>query len=213
MTPAVPPILVDGMYSDPAITALGPRKFPQDTRFVSIAAKLLRVLPFAFPLVFIWAAIIGSITFLYAAVMLHVIVIGAENTAGRWLAKASGGRACQISRGFEDACLFAWPVVHLAAFAAALYLIILLDPTTRQAFAIGAIFGYSVNTFAAVAGHEMVHRPSSAARACADVLSPPCYIRIGQRSILPVIIAGQAATATVRRRVQDSRSIRICIKR
>ena len=53
---------------------------------------------------------------------------------------------------------------------AALYLITHVDPTARQVFAIGAIFGYSINIFSATAGHEMLHQTSRPARACSDVL-------------------------------------------
>jgi alkane 1-monooxygenase len=164
-------LLGGGVQPDRGTTIVsGPQNCARYARLVSVTANFLRALPFAFPLIFVCAAILGSITFLYAAVMLHVAVIGAENTAGRWLAKASGGPSAQISKNFEDACLFAWPAVHLAALMAAQFLIIRLDPPIQQAFAIGAIFCYSVNTFAATAGHELLHRPSPAARACGDVL-------------------------------------------
>jgi fatty acid desaturase len=58
----------------------------------------------------------------------------------------------------------------MAALAAALYLIAHAEPTARQLFAIGATFGYSINTFSATVGHELLHRKSAAARLCSDIL-------------------------------------------
>jgi alkane 1-monooxygenase len=133
-------------------------------------AALLRLLPLLFPAVFVTAAVTGSISVLYAAVALHVIIIGAENTVGRLLSKTSVAPLQTGSTFFEEVCVLAWPALHFSALAAAFYLIAVTEPTTRQTFAIGAIFGYSINIFSATAGHELIHRRSRVGRICADAL-------------------------------------------
>ena len=137
---------------------------------ISSAVVLLRLLPFLFPFVFVFSAVIGSISVLYAAVALHLAIIGAENTVGRFLAKAPITPALRDATFFEDTCLLVWPLLHLAALAAALYLIVHIEPTARQVFAIGAIFGYSINTFSVTAGHELLHQNSRLARVGSDLL-------------------------------------------
>jgi len=131
---------------------------------------LLRLLPCIFPVIFICAAVTGSVSVLYAAVALHLIILGAENTIGRFLANKPIAPLLRGSTVFEDACLLAWPVFHLSALTAALYLVAHSEPTARQTFAIGAIFAYSINVFSATVGHELIHRQSRLARMCVDVL-------------------------------------------
>lgn len=134
------------------------------------AIALTRLLPVLFPAVFVVAAITGTISLLYAAVALHLIIIAAENTIGRYFSDIPIPPLLRGTTLFEDACLLAWPALHLTALAAALYLIAYAQPSARQVFAIGAIFGYSINMFSATVGHELLHRRSRAARICADVL-------------------------------------------
>ena len=124
----------------------------------------LRILPSLFPCIFILAASIGSIQILYAAVALHWVIIGTENAIGRPLSKVATASLLSRSTLFEDVCLLFWPFLHLAALVAAFCLIIDIQPTARQIFAIGAIFGYSINIFSAAAGHEMMHRQNGPAR-------------------------------------------------
>ena len=69
------------------------------------ATALIRLLPFLFPVVFVFAAVLGSISVLYAAVALHLIIIAAENTIGRLLSPAPIGPLLRASTFFEDACL------------------------------------------------------------------------------------------------------------
>jgi len=129
-----------------------------------------RLLPLLFPAVFVTAALTGSISVLYAAVALHLIIIGAENTIGRLLSKIPVAQLQKGSTFFEEVCVLAWPALHFSALAAAFYLITFTEPTARQTFAIGAIFGYSINIFSATAGHELIHRRSRAGRICTDAL-------------------------------------------
>ena len=81
---------------------------------------LLRLLPCLFPVVFICAAVAGSISILYAAVALHLLILGAENTIGRLLANTPIAPLLRESTLFEDACLLVWPALHLSALAAVL---------------------------------------------------------------------------------------------
>jgi alkane 1-monooxygenase len=134
------------------------------------ATALLRLLPFLFPVVFVFAAILGSISVLYAAVALHVIAIAAENTIGRLLSAVPIVPLLRASTFFEDACLVIWPIAHLTALVAALWLLAHAEPTARQVFAMGAIFGYSISIFSAAAGHELLHGRSRVARLCSDFL-------------------------------------------
>jgi alkane 1-monooxygenase len=135
-----------------------------------IALALLRVLPLLFPLIFVCAAVTGTIFLLYAAVGLHIIIIVAENTIGRRLYKIELGPLSERSTRFEDLCILIWPMLHLLALAAAMYLILQLHPSSRQVFAMASIFAYSINTFSATAGHELLHRTLPVSWACADVL-------------------------------------------
>jgi alkane 1-monooxygenase len=131
---------------------------------------LLRLVPYSFSAIFVLAAVAGSISVLYAAVALHLTIIAGENTLGRRLASMPVAPLRQGSALFEEACLLAWPWAHAAALIAALYLIIQSQPTARQTFALGAIFGYSINIFSATVGHELLHRNSPVARRCAGIL-------------------------------------------
>ena len=141
------------------------------------ATALLRLLPLLFPIVFVSAAAIGSISVLYAAVAMHLIIIGAENTVGRILFKVPIAPLLQGSTVFEDACLLFWPALHLMALGATFYLIVHVEPSIRQVFALGAIFSYSINVFSATAGHELLHQNSRAAKSmlrsvvCGDIVS------------------------------------------
>jgi hypothetical protein len=144
------------------------RSFTRPSAFSAIA--LLRLLPLLFPIVFVSAAIVGSISVLYAAVAMHLIIIGAENTVGRILFKVPIAPLLQHSTLFEDTCLLLWPAFHMIALGAALYLIACTEPSMRQVFAIGAIFGYSINVFSATAGHELLHQNSRVANLCSDLL-------------------------------------------
>jgi len=134
------------------------------------AIALLRIFPILFPTIFAAAAATSTISVLYAAVTLHLVIIGAENTIGRSLANTPIPSLQRHSTLFEDACLLVWPLCHLIAFAAVLYMIIHTEPTAQQIFAIGAIFGYSINSFSATVGHELLHRDSRTARICSDAL-------------------------------------------
>jgi hypothetical protein len=144
------------------------RSFSKSSVFSATA--LLRLLPLLFPVVFVSAAVIGSISVLYVAVAMHLIIIGAENTIGRILFKVPIAPLLQGSTLFEDACLLFWPALHLIALGAAFYLIAHTEPSMRQVFALGAIFGYSINVFSATAGHELLHQNSRAANLSSDVL-------------------------------------------
>jgi alkane 1-monooxygenase len=134
------------------------------------AIALTRLLPVLFPSVFVVAAITGTIALLYAAVALHLLVIAAENTIGRYFSNVPVPPLVRGATLFEDACLLTWPALHLTALAAAISLIAHTEPNARQVFAIGAIFGYSINMFSATVGHELLHRRSRAAHVCSDLL-------------------------------------------
>jgi alkane 1-monooxygenase len=140
------------------------------TRSKCSKIALLRLIPFLFPAVFVCATVLQSISVLYIAVALHLLIIAAENTVGRLFLHSPIGRLGGHSSAFEDACLFLWTGSHLVSFTAVLWLVIHAEFSPRQAFALGAIFGYSINIFSATVGHELLHRNSLMTRLCSDFL-------------------------------------------
>jgi alkane 1-monooxygenase len=131
---------------------------------------LLRLSAFAFPTLFALLAIGVSISALYLAVALHLIIIVLENSAGKRYADASIPTFVRDSVKFEEQCLFAWAVCHVVAMFATIYMLVHGNLTQRQSFALGAIFAYSINAFSATVGHELLHRHSLKHRLCADLL-------------------------------------------
>lgn len=132
--------------------------------------SLLRVVPFLFPVIFIWAAASLQIDVLYGAVLLHFLIIAAELTIGRRFADTPIPTFIGGSTTFEDACLIAWAALHLLVLSTTLYFVGTSTLTYRQVFAVGALFGYSINTFSAAAAHELLHRSSPAQRFAAQLL-------------------------------------------
>ena len=131
---------------------------------------LLRLAPLLFPIVFLCAAVNGVIATLYAAVFLHLLIIAAELTVGRRFAEVPIPVFVEGSTAFEDVCLFAWAGLHVAVLGATLYFVASTELTGRQVFAVGALFGYSINTFSAAAAHELLHRDRPAQRFVAHLL-------------------------------------------
>jgi len=74
------------------------------------------------------------------------------------------------STAFEDVCLLAWAGLHVVVLAATLYFVGSAELTYRQVFAVGALFGYSINTFSAAVAHELLHRDLAAQRFAAQLL-------------------------------------------
>ncbi|MBI3677961.1 MAG: fatty acid desaturase [Proteobacteria bacterium] len=116
-----------------------------------------------------FAAVINSIAVLYAAVAIHLTIIAGENTIGRHYSNEPNESA--LAQGSaSQAPLFVWAICHAVALSAAIALIARSRLTAHQIFALGAIFGYSINLFSIVVGHELLHRRATAPQICADIL-------------------------------------------
>jgi alkane 1-monooxygenase len=131
---------------------------------------LLRLAPLLFPFIFLCTAMNGAIATLYAAVLLHFLIIAAELTIGRIYARAPVPVFIKGSTAFEDTCLRAWAGLHVVVLGAMMYFVESTELTGRQIFAVGALFGYSINTFSAAVAHELLHRGQAAQRFVAQLL-------------------------------------------